>query len=255
MLLGVTFDQWTWVLEKHTCRRPFIIIILFGDGPGCWSLCTPWCLLSSLTSWTDDPWSPLYLWHAWSLMPLTCPLVSVEEDFDIQPLPQLLDIETHGPGRSTLGGLFKPKYYRDYPRNNVHRTSERLHKEVIDSGTGRHSKRGGNSIPQPLSSRRGNSLHRDELLHRDSATLLPLAGRLDPVNDTGKLPRTQFPNGASLSSEQSSFHQLNSHNRDGSHSPEMSHNRYLPKKRRSSRLHSPRLSRQETAFDGELQGQ
>ncbi|XP_067944016.1 uncharacterized protein [Watersipora subatra] len=158
-----------------------------------------------------------------------------EEEFNIQPLPHLLDIDSHQAGRSTLGGFFKPKY-RDYPHNNVHRTSERQHKEVIDCGTGRQSGKRGNSLHRQLP----NSIHRDDSL-RGYSTAFPTNGR-----DVGKLPRTRFPNATSPEN-------YSSQSRDVDHSVEMSHNRYLPKKRRSShspRRHSPRLSSgQETAFN------
>ena len=182
---------------------------------------------------------------------------TAEEDFHLQPLPQLLDIDDHQAGsRSTLGGFFKPKFNRDYPRNNVHRTSERHHKEVIDCGTNRQ---------------RGSvhTIAGDSNLHRDSNSLLH---RLDPGSSSGgrdsstlgKLPRTQYPASADLAGGSSNHRGHNKHDyrynnsREGSHSPVISHNKYLPKKRRSSRGYSPtRLSRRSsrvedsTAFNGE----
>lgn len=137
-------------------------------------------------------------------------------------------------------------FNRDYPRNNVHRTSERHHKEVCE--TNRH---------------RGSvhTIAGDSNLHRDNNSLIH---RLEPAGPSGssgrdsstlgKLPRTQYP-----ATTNSGSNRHNKHNRDGSregsHSPIISHNRYLPKKRRSSRGYSPTVSRrnsrvEDTAFDG-----
>ena len=155
-------------------------------------------------------------------------IVSEEDLPYIQPLPQLLDVSDHQQGRSTLGGFFKPKY-RDYPRDNVHRSSEKHYKEVIDGGTGR-SKTGGHS------------------LHSNAEPPSSSAPYIVEVND-GKLPRTPYPAPAPRQQRQQRRRSSSrSSNRDSS--PEMSHNRYLPKAKRSR---SPRLSRSqiETAFDGE----
>ncbi|KAF6020501.1 hypothetical protein EB796_021191 [Bugula neritina] len=104
-----------------------------------------------------------------------------EEEFQVQPLPHLLDVEVgHQAGRSTLGGFFKPKY-RDYPRNNVHRSSEREHKETIDSGTSRNFR---NLHRNSISLNKGdNSVHRDGSM---------LTHRQEPSSDSGRLPRTKL---------------------------------------------------------------
>lgn len=176
-------------------------------------------------------------------------MLLTEEDFHLQPLPQLLDIDDHQADiRSTLGGFFKPKY-RDFPRNNVHRTSERQHKEVIDCGTNRH--RGS------VHTITGDSnIHRDatggSINHRHDRDSTPLGGSSTSISG-GKLPRTQYP-----PSHRQHHRDDHRDDRDGSHSPVISHNKYLPKKRRSSRGYSPtrRSSKHQlestTAFNGRL---
>lgn len=150
----------------------------------------------------------------------------------IQPLPQLLDLTDHHQGRSTLGGFFKPKY-RDYPRDNVHRTSEKEHKQVIDNGTNRH--------------RPSINLHRDLNLYKTD------------IGGGGKLPRTQFPilpyDADTTSSRRQQRRRDSSGGSDRDSSPEMSHDKYLPRVRKSPRPRSPRLSPRyyaETAFDGKM---
>jgi len=120
------------------------------------------------------------------------PSFSEEDATHLQPIPQLLEVNDHQQGRSTLSGLFKPKY-RDCPRNNVHRNSERGHKEVVDCGTSRHKL---------------YSYSRESV---DSST------------DTGRLRRTPFP-GSSTTSHSPTRPERPS-------SPHMSHNRYLPRER------------------------
>lgn len=176
----------------------------------------------------------------------------------MQPLPHLLDVEVgHQAGRSTLGGFFKPKY-RDYPRNNVHRSSEREHKETIDSGTSRNFR---NLHRNSISLNKGdNSVHRNGSM---------LTHRQEPSSDSGRLPRTKLLLGERTQADlvpnigtdwdsiaietQGSSRQGRIERRDsggGAHSPRMSHNKYLPKKRRNSRPRSPRLTNQDTAFNG-----